>query len=77
MDESSEKFGGSGHKNENHETNSCFGGIGFQQHQFSSLNSILDYRCLMKCEGGKTYNSPGICPDCSMRLSLVNNFYNN
>lgn len=26
------------------------------------------YQCLMKCEGSKTYNQSGFCPDCNMKL---------
>ena len=26
------------------------------------------YQCPMQCEGEKTYNSPGNCPVCNMRL---------
>jgi len=26
------------------------------------------YQCPMKCEGEKTYDSPGNCPVCNMRL---------
>jgi len=29
------------------------------------------YICPMKCEGDKTYNAPGNCPDCNMKLVPV------
>ncbi|WP_159518497.1 heavy metal-binding domain-containing protein [Sunxiuqinia indica] len=29
------------------------------------------YICPMKCEGNKTYNAPGNCPDCNMKLVPV------
>ncbi len=30
------------------------------------------YQCPMKCEGKITYNEPGDCPVCNMRLMPVN-----
>jgi len=29
------------------------------------------FRCPMKCEGEKTYDSPGNCPVCNMKLVQV------
>jgi len=29
------------------------------------------YQCSMKCEGEKTYNSPGNCPECNMKLVKI------
>jgi Cu2+-exporting ATPase len=29
------------------------------------------WKCPMKCEGEKTYNSPGNCPVCNMKLLPV------
>ena len=29
------------------------------------------YQCPMKCEGDKTYNAPGNCPVCNMKLVAV------
>jgi Cu2+-exporting ATPase len=29
------------------------------------------YQCPMKCEGDKTYDEPGNCPVCNMKLALV------
>jgi hypothetical protein len=29
------------------------------------------YQCPMKCEGNKTYEQPGYCPVCNMRLMLI------
>ena len=31
----------------------------------------MKYRCLMKCEGNKTYDAPGKCPVCGMKLASV------
>ncbi|RME87372.1 MAG: hypothetical protein D6785_02115 [Planctomycetota bacterium] len=30
------------------------------------------YMCPMKCEGDKTYDKPGKCPKCGMKLKPVN-----
>lgn len=30
------------------------------------------FHCPMKCEGEKTYDSPGNCPVCNMRLVEIN-----
>jgi hypothetical protein len=30
-----------------------------------------EYQCPMNCEGNKTYNQPGECPVCNMRLVIV------
>ncbi|WP_157624787.1 heavy metal-binding domain-containing protein [Sunxiuqinia dokdonensis] len=29
------------------------------------------YQCPMKCEGDRTYNTPGNCPVCNMKLVAV------
>jgi uncharacterized Fe-S radical SAM superfamily protein PflX len=29
------------------------------------------YQCPMKCEGEKTYDQPGTCPVCNMKLAPV------
>jgi len=29
------------------------------------------YQCPMKCEGDKTYNNPGNCPECKMKLKKI------
>jgi hypothetical protein len=29
------------------------------------------YQCPMKCEGDKTYNQPGNCPVCNMKLAAI------
>jgi len=31
----------------------------------------MKYACLMKCEGNKTYDKPGKCPVCGMKLVPV------
>ena len=31
----------------------------------------VQYRCPMGCEGNKTYDSPGTCPVCNMKLVSV------
>ncbi|MHB9142849.1 MAG: heavy metal-binding domain-containing protein [Paludibacter sp.] len=43
-------------------------------HSGSSINlakSHSHYRCPMGCEGDKTYDSPGNCPVCNMKLVPV------
>ena len=72
MKKPSEVFGGSEQKSENHKTHSCCGGDGHQNHQMSNSSSKTVYQCPMKCEGDKTYNAPGSCPVCNMRLVPVN-----
>ncbi len=32
---------------------------------------ITGYQCPMKCEGDKTYDHPGKCPVCGMKLEKV------
>ena len=32
---------------------------------------VEEYQCPMKCEGEKTYDKPGKCPVCGMRLKKV------
>jgi Cu2+-exporting ATPase len=31
------------------------------------------YYCPMKCEGDKTYSTPGNCPECNMKLVPMEN----
>ncbi len=31
----------------------------------------MKYKCMMSCEGTKTYSEPGKCPVCSMNLVPV------
>ena len=31
-----------------------------------------NYQCPMLCEGDKTYDKPGICPECKMDLEEIN-----
>ncbi len=41
---------------------------------FSSCSSSEEtgiFQCPMKCEGEKTYDKPGTCPDCKMDLEKV------
>ena len=38
-----------------------------------TIKSQLRYQCPMKCEGEKTYDAPGVCPVCNMKLVPVNN----
>lgn len=43
-------------------------------HSGSSIDlskTQLQYRCPMGCEGDKTYDSPGNCPVCNMKLAVV------
>ena len=66
MTKLSEVFGGMGQKSEQDEMHSC--GFGNQNHQTSSAESKTVYHCPSKCEGNKTYNASGNCPDCKMHL---------
>jgi P-type Cu+ transporter len=72
MTKSSEVFGTSLQKNEMRETRLCCCGGGHQNHQMSNPDLKTVYQCPMKCEGEKTYNAPGSCPVCNMRLVPVN-----
>lgn len=40
--------------------------------QPSSISKKEMYQCPMKCEGDKTYNKPGKCPECKMDLEKIN-----
>lgn len=40
-------------------------------HQGGSSMSENKYQCPMKCEGDKTYDQPGNCPVCNMKLVPV------
>lgn len=33
--------------------------------------AAVKYQCPMKCEGEKSYDSVGVCPDCQMELKKV------
>ena len=37
----------------------------------SGLQHEKRYKCLLKCEGSKTYNQPWNCPDCNLKMVLV------
>jgi Cu2+-exporting ATPase len=37
-----------------------------------NITSQTQYYCPMKCEGEKTYDVPGNCPECNMKLVPVN-----
>jgi protein SCO1 len=37
----------------------------------NSQQPSTKYYCPMKCEGDKTYDQPGTCPVCNMRLIPV------
>lgn len=39
--------------------------------QNSGLQNEKRYKCLLKCEGSKTYNQPWNCPDCNLKMVLV------
>ncbi len=39
--------------------------------QANIRQSVNKYQCPMKCEGGKTYDKPGNCPVCNMKLLPV------
>jgi hypothetical protein len=57
---------GKGQKSEQDETHSCL--CESQNHQMISNDSKTVYHCPSKCEGDKTYNASGNCPDCKMHL---------
>ena len=42
-----------------------------QQVNEHGQHSNAAYACPMKCEGDKTYPSPGNCPICKMKLVLI------
>jgi len=70
MEKSNEVFG-SNQKHSNHETHTHGEGH-HQAHghgRGSSSSSGAVYQCPMKCEGDKTYASPGLCPVCNMHLA--------
>ncbi len=35
------------------------------------VHANAGYQCPMKCEGDKTYDVPGNCPECNMKLVPV------
>ena len=37
----------------------------------SGLQHEKRYKCLLKCEGSKTYSHAGDCPDCNLKMVLV------
>ena len=37
----------------------------------NKMMAVAIYQCPMKCEGDKTYDSPGQCPTCKMDLKEV------
>ena len=43
-----------------------------EQHKHDDITTS-DYQCPMKCEGDKTYNNPGNCPECKMKLKKTSN----
>lgn len=46
-------------------------GHGTQNHSHHADHQTVKYQCPMKCEGDKTYDQPGNCPVCNMRLVQV------
>jgi len=47
--------------------------VGSEGNRIESNPQIEEkYQCLMKCEGSKTYNQSGFCPDCNMKLVSMN-----
>jgi hypothetical protein len=71
MTKSSEILSGSGQKNEMPESPLCSCGDRYQNHQIGDPYSKTVFKCPMKCEGDKTYNVPGNCPVCNMKLEQV------
>lgn len=39
-------------------------------HEDKTMSGAV-YQCPMKCEGNKTYDAPGNCPVCNMKLVAV------
>ena len=37
----------------------------------SDNNAMVSYQCPMKCEGDKTYDTPGKCPKCGMDMKMT------
>ena len=71
MEKQKKTITGSAQKDEKGTTHACCYGKG-QSHFFDGHPGVKKaYQCMMKCEGAKTYNAPGICPDCNMNLALV------
>ena len=66
-----EIFGGFDSKIETHKSHSCCGGSSHSHHEDGNPHSKTLYQCSMKCEGNKTYNTPGNCPVCNMQLVPV------
>lgn len=51
-----------------------FGAKSADQHSHQhgdETHSHSGYQCPMKCEGNKTYEAPGNCPVCNMKLIPV------
>ena len=72
MTMTSEILSGSGQKDEIQKTHSWSCGGSYQNHQKGDPFSKTVFQCPMKCERNKTYNAPGNCPVCNMRLEQVN-----
>ena len=45
----------------------------FQKSGIKVAENQTLYQCPMKCEGDRMYKEPGNCPECNMKLVLVNN----
>ena len=41
------------------------------EHRQAFQSTVAQYKCPMGCEGDKTYNKPGNCPICNMKLVPV------
>ena len=46
-----------------------------QQHESGEM-AEAHYQCPMKCEGDKTYDEPGKCPVCKMKMKKVEDGHN-
>jgi len=60
IEDNAVKYGDDAHRN--HRENN---------RQDSGLQSEKRYKCLLKCEGSKTYNQLGNCPDCNLKMVPV------
>jgi len=71
MTKLSEVICGSGQKNEMQESALSSCDDQYQNHQIGDPYCKTVFQCPKKCEGDKTYNVPGNCPVCNMKLEQV------
>jgi len=66
---------GTEQKNEVKETHSCGNGDRYQNHPEKDPYSKTVFKCPVKCEGDKSYNSSGNCPVCHAVLEDVSELH--